>query len=168
MTQKAFTLVELILAMFISTLVIFGIISTYFSSVVSMNKSAKHLRAQQEAIVLLNKIGNYIRSSVKSEVYNFIPPSSYTKSTKGNSVSTYNSDGTTSVFYYVNDKMYCIPTSTSSAVTTNTSLFIAKGIKDETYFLDDSGSICFNLVICDDDDTNLVLFSALTRFNPRN
>jgi len=168
MTNKAFTLVELIIAMFISMLIIFGIISTYFSSIVSMNKTAKHLRAQQEAISLLNQVGGYIRSSSKAQTYNYTPPTTYTEVNRGNSIATFNTDGTTSVFYFVNDKMYCIPSIATSALSTNAAIFIAKGIDNNTYFFNDSGSICFNLVIRDDDDTNMILFTALTRFNPRN
>jgi len=167
MSKKGFTLIEMLLAMFVSTLIIFGIVSTYLTGIIIMKKSGRQLRAQQEAIVTMNQVGKYIRESLDLEVYNFTPPTTWSTSTKGNFLVTYNLSGETSAFYYVNNKMYCVPDFTRATLT-NSPHLVATNIKDETYFLDNSGRICFNLEICEPDDTNVVLFSSLTQFTPRN
>ncbi len=167
MNQKAFTLLETIMAMFVSMLVIFGIVSTYLNGIVFMKRNVRHLRAQQEAIAALNQIGDHIRGALDVQIYNYNPPNA-AESTQGNAIETIDFEAGTSVFYYINNKMYCIPNFNGLITATNSEIMIARDIRSDTYFLNDSGSICFNLVICDSDDTNHVMFSSLTRFTPRN
>ena len=168
MSRKGFTLVEMMIAMFISTLVIFAVISTYTSGIILMRKSGRHLRAQQEAIVAMNQIGNSIRESTDSDIYNFTPPLNWSSSSSGNFLVVYNPYGVTSAFYCNNNNMYCVPDFSQDSFSTGSNIRIAKDIRSNTSFSKKSGSICFNLEIEDNDDTNITLFDSTTWFTPRN
>jgi len=168
MRRNGFTLVEMMIAMFISVLIIFAVISTYTSGIILMRRSGRHLRAQQEAIITMNQIGNSVRESMGSDVYNFTPPLNWSSSPSGNFLVIYNPYGVTSAFYYTDNNMYCVPDFSQSTFSTNSNIRIAKDIRSDTSFLKNSGSICFNLEIRDNDDTNISLFGSTTWFTPRN
>jgi len=168
MSRKGFTLVEIMIAMFISTFVIFALISTFTSGVVLMKKSGHHLKAQQEAIIAMNKIGDTVRESMDSDIYNFTPPLNWSSSPSGNFLVVYGPYNDTSAFYYVENKMYCVPNFSQTTFSTNERIFLASGIKDNSFFSEDSGSICMNLKIRDNDNTNITLFDSITWFTPRN
>ncbi len=168
MSRNGFTLVEMMVAIFISTLTIFAVVSTYTNGIVLMRRSGRHLRAQQEAIITMNQIGNSVRESTSFDVYNFTPPNTWSSSPNGNFLVVYNPYGTTSAFYYTDNNMYCVPNFSQASFSTNSNIRIAKDIRNDTSFLKSSGSICLNFEIRDNDDTNITLFSSTTWFTPRN
>lgn len=168
MSRNGFTLVEMMISMFILLLVIFAVISTYSSGIILMKKSGRHLQAQQEAIVTMNQIGNSVRESIGSDVYNFTPPLTWSSSPSGNFLVVYNPYGVTSAFYYNDNNMYCVPDFSQGTFNTSSNICIAKNIRNSTSFLKDSGSIWFDFEIRDNDDTNISLFNSTTWFTPRN
>jgi len=168
MKRNGFTLIEMMIAMFISTLAIFALVSAYTTGIKLMKKSSKHLRAQQEAIIMMNQIGNTIRESSDLDIYNFTPPLTWSTSSSGNFLVAYSPYGGTSAFYCVSNNMYCVPDFSQVSFNSNLTIHLAKEIGNETSFFDDSDSICFKLKIRDDDDTNISLFSSTTYFTPRN
>ncbi len=168
MKKSGYTLTEVMIAMFISTLVIFGVVTAYLNGITLMRRSGRQLQAQQQAIVTMNKVCDYVRASNDLDVFVFVSPSTWTNSDQGNFLVTYSIEGDTTAFYYVNNNMYCVPAFSQLGFTTNTKYLLASNIKDETYFHEDVGNIYFNLEITDVDDTNMVLFSSITRFMARN
>ena len=168
MKKNGFTLVETMVAMFIALLVIFGVATSYINAINLIKKSGYQLRAQQEAILAMNKVGDSVRESINLNVYNFIPPSTWVSLDEGNFLVTYGPQGSTSAFYYVENNLYCVPSFTESGFGTNTKYLLTKCIKDTTYFHSDAGNVFFNLEIWDSDEKENVLFDVITRFTSRN
>lgn len=168
MKKKGFTLIEVVIAMFISTLVIFGVITAYLNGVTLMSQNGKQLRAQQEGILTMNQICDSVRESIGLDVLEFSPPLLWSNTEQGNFLVTYSPVGGTTAYYYVGNNMYCVPGFTAANFSTANKYLLAKNIKADTYFLEESGKIYLNFEITDSDDTNLVLFSSGARFTPRN
>ncbi len=168
MKKSGYTLTEVMVAMFVSMLVIFGIVTAYINGINLMRRSGRQLQAQQQAIVTMNKICDHVRESANLDVYEFISPSTWNDSDQGNFLITFSPDGNTSAFYYVNNNMFCVPNFTELGFATNTKQLLASNIKDGTFFLEEADNLYFNLETTDADDTNRLLFSSFTRFTSRN
>jgi len=168
MNKKGFTLIEMMIAMFISTIVIFAIVSTYITGITLMRRSGRHIRAQQEAINTMNQIGNYVRESLGTEVYNFTPPNHWSSSLDGNFIVIYNPHGETSAFYHINNNMYYASDFSRDNFNQSSNIRLAKDIRETTSFSKKIGSIYLDFEIRDDDDTNITLFTSTTWFTPRN
>ena len=168
MKRNGFTLVEMMLAVFISTLAIFAVVSAYTSGITLMKKSGRHLRAQQEAIIIMNQIGNNIRESSDLDIYNYTPPSTWSSSSNGNFLVVYNPYGDTSAFYHIDNNLFCVQNFTQATFGTNSNIRIAKDVRESTIFLEESESVCFTFAIRDNDNTNITLFNSTTWFTPRN
>ena len=168
MKKNGFTLVETMVAMFISMLVIFGVIAAYINGITLMKKSGRQIRAQQEAIVTMNKVCDAVRGSLDLEVFDFTPPNTWTESEQGNFLVIYSLEGETTAYYYVESKMFCVPSFSEEEFIADTKYLLASNLKTNTYFFEDSGNIKFNLEITDSDDTNLILFSSTSIFTSRN
>jgi len=169
--NDGFTLTEMLVASFIGILVIFVLISTYSSGIILMKKATAILSAQQNAIVAMNKIEDYVHASKDMELFNYTPPSSWTTAiSNGNFLVLYNYDGDTSSFFWIDNNMYCKPDFTKTSFTTNAAdnILVVSGISDETYFRKYYGNVIFKLSVVNSSNTNLIAFSTLTCFVPRN
>ena len=169
--SDGFTLTEMLIASFIGTLVIFVLISTYTNGILLMKNATALLSAQQNAIVAMNRIEDYVHASKDMDLFNYTPLSGWTVATSnGNFLVVYNYDGNTSSFFWTDNNMYCTPDFTKESFTTNAAdnILVVSGISDETHFRKYYGNVIFKLSILNSCNTNSTAFSALTCFVPRN
>ena len=166
--RRGFTLTELMIALSVSVMVIFAIISVYLQGYSMLRKGTVQTWAQHQANFAVEQIVDIIRPARNINLYSAYSASPVIANGYGNYVRAYGY-GYTAGVYRSGSTLYYIPDTTADNKNTSTDdVVLASNIMQNSPFILSNFNLNVSISIYDPQEPNTILIDLQTSVKPRN